>query len=103
MEEEEEEGPRRCKCKGSMGGAFCPLCPLCPAPVGRWEVVRRSQLAESRGPGDSQSKTLAACNYPAIVLSCRLLYSHLSHPPPSPPWKEESYIRQARKAGRSTR
>lgn len=48
----EEDGARRCKCKGSMGVAFCPLPPLCPDPVGWWEVVRLSQLAETRGPGD---------------------------------------------------
>lgn len=57
MEEERRHAGASAVWRGAVHpvSPFCPP-PLCPAPVGWWEVVRRSQLAESRGPGDSQSK-----------------------------------------------
>lgn len=65
-------------------------CILPPLPSPGWLVGGGASFATSRNPRPWRLpiEMLAACNYSAIVLSCRLLYSHLSHPS-SPPWKEE--------------
>lgn len=81
----EEERARRCKCKGSM------VVHSAPSPSAQARLVGGgASFATSRNPRPWRLpiEMLAACNYSAVVLSCRLLYSHLSHPS-SPPWKEE--------------
>lgn len=65
-----------------QGQYGCILPPL-PSP-GWWEVVRRSQLAETRGPGDSQSKCwllvtipLSCCRVDCCIPTCPTLPPHL--------------------------